>query len=368
MAVKLKVLMEETTLSVIKAEQIDEANCVIRGVKLCGWESKNGYTYSPQARKDILEHYKRQMDINEDHPPRAEPDRERKISEGLGLASEPEMRDDGIYGNFHYLESHPTNKLVIERAKRMPTTIGFSHNAKGIMDSTGKVVQRVPIVRSLDLVRKPATTKGLFESEDAMLKMYDDNASAGTTGDGTPTPPAAGAPAAPGGDAGIKAAFRQMVIAAFDDESLDTKATIAKIKQILAAQDKLMGTPATPTPDAAAGDATPTMESVNMKKQFDALEAKVRKGELKDHATSALEAANVTPSRDLVESLSLLSDEKAIDSLIAAMPKATGKPAGTTVTGKPKTVNLQESQNGGGGGGKPADKPDRKAVAASLRS
>lgn len=41
-----------------------------------------------------------------------------------------------------------------------------------------------------------------------------------------------------------KAAFRQMVAAAFDDESLDMKATLKQIAEILKTQEKLMGKPA----------------------------------------------------------------------------------------------------------------------------
>lgn len=46
----------------------------------------------------------------------------------------------------------------------------------------------------------------------------------------------------PAADAGtqMKDAFRSMVLAAFDDESLDTQATIAKIKEIMKAQEKLL--------------------------------------------------------------------------------------------------------------------------------
>jgi hypothetical protein len=39
----------------------------------------------------------------------------------------------------------------------------------------------------------------------------------------------------------FKAAFREMVLAALDDSSLDMKGILAKVKQILTAQDKLLG-------------------------------------------------------------------------------------------------------------------------------
>jgi hypothetical protein len=71
-----------------------------------------------------------------------------------------------------------------------------------------------------------------------------------------PDPQATPAPAAPAPEAlnpaeAIKASFKKAILAAIDDTSLDMKATLAAIKQILKNQEKVMGIIDPKEPDAA---------------------------------------------------------------------------------------------------------------------
>lgn len=60
----------------------------------------------------------------------------------------------------------------------------------------------------------------------------------------------------------MKEGFKQLVLAAIDDESLDMKATLKKIGEILRAQEKLMGIKSDPMPvPAPAGTPLKTMQA-----------------------------------------------------------------------------------------------------------
>jgi predicted regulator of Ras-like GTPase activity (Roadblock/LC7/MglB family) len=74
---------------------------------------------------------------------------------------------DGVYGDLHYLKSHPQADVVAEAAERNPNRLGLSHHAEGAvrMDGASVVVESVDKVYSVDLVQTPATNAGLFESE-----------------------------------------------------------------------------------------------------------------------------------------------------------------------------------------------------------
>ena len=74
-------------------------------------------------------------------------------------------REDGLYGDLHYLRSHPLAEMTAEAAERLPEALGLSHNAEGRVAQSGgtAVVEEIVRVRSVDLVADPATTRSLFE-------------------------------------------------------------------------------------------------------------------------------------------------------------------------------------------------------------
>lgn len=146
---------------------VDKQAGVIRGVKILGTESANGRTYTQEAIRGAAKLYEN-IGVFADHPHRATPDQERKVSERLGWLENIQVKRDGLYGDLHILKSHPLAAAVFEAAERNPRLIGLSHNATG---DTKRVdgrtfVERVTSVRSVDLVTDPATTRGLFESYD----------------------------------------------------------------------------------------------------------------------------------------------------------------------------------------------------------
>lgn len=162
-------LSESDVYTQVKSENIDEENGVIRNVKLLGKLSENGVEYSDSAMEEGVHLYEG-VTVNIDHPERDNPKKERGVMESIGFVKDPRYnkKDDGIFGDIHYYKTHPYAATLLERARRNPRGFGMSHNADGAyVKANGKtVIERLRTVRSMDVVGKPATTKGLFESED----------------------------------------------------------------------------------------------------------------------------------------------------------------------------------------------------------
>ncbi len=163
--------MKFTEHTLIGKPEIDTEAGVIKGVKIIGRESKNNRTYSPKALEQARGMYE-DVRVNIDHSSNRDASAERSISEGFGVIKNPVLRDDGVYGDLHYLTSHQDAAIVLETAKRFPGKLGMSHVAEG--DGTNRdgkfVVEEITEVFSVDIVQSPATTAGLFESENPMTK------------------------------------------------------------------------------------------------------------------------------------------------------------------------------------------------------
>lgn len=245
-----KTMRETFTESAFSApREIDEANHVIKGVKVLGGESRNGRRYSDAAMMRAPGLYEG-VNVNIDHPDQA--GKTRGVMESVGVLKNVRYEKAGLFADFHYLESHPHTKTIIERAKRFPNNFGLSHNAEGkATRKDGKlIVESIDRVRSVDLVTNPATVTGLFEGEEMadkitlkefaqqtknelLLKLVEDGEMAAMPMDAPPEDASS--------DDQAKAAFEQMIVAAFRDDALDTKATLAKIKDILKSYEKLTG-------------------------------------------------------------------------------------------------------------------------------
>lgn len=142
---------------------VDRDAGVIRGVKILGRESANGRTYSDQAMREAALLYDGRG-VNLDHDRTG---KERKVAEGFGRIGNATVRPDGVYGDLEFLKSHPAAEQVCEAAERMPEQLGMSHDAEGtVVRQNGRmVVESITSVNFVDMVRKPATNAGLFESQ-----------------------------------------------------------------------------------------------------------------------------------------------------------------------------------------------------------
>lgn len=354
------------------APQIDEAAGIVKHVKVLGRESRNGRTYSDRALKEAAGHY-RNAQVNLDHPDKSKAGTDRKVKEQFGWLTNSVVESDGVYADLHYLTKHDFAPRFVELAKRNPTQLGFSHNAEGRTERhNGKtVVESVERVRSVDLVSRPATTNGIFESETmsktvleivkscslpgraAVLKLFEEDGPMATMAE-QPVE----APAEVDSESEVKAAFGKMIMAAFEDDSLDMKATLAKIKDILKAHEKLTGKAEAPASDVADDDSEPAKEShVELNSRLRALESERDELKREKSARALIESLGREPSETLVKAVGLLPSEAERKALIESLPKRDAKALGQ----KPaRSAPLVESEKV-----RPVTNP--KEFAASLR-
>lgn len=171
--------------------KVDEARGIIYRVKVLGRFSKNshgmegaenGTEYSLGAMKGelaLLEGRK----VKTDHPPdRANPAKERLIEATFGVLrncviESDESGEPAIWADFHCLTSHPMYPRVLEDVKKGLGVYGLSHNAAASRERFDRatkrlVIEEIAIVRSVDLVDKPATNRNLWESERPVQKTF----------------------------------------------------------------------------------------------------------------------------------------------------------------------------------------------------
>ncbi len=149
----------------VSSQRVDRANHVLRGVKVLGLISKNGHEYTRAAIGRARKLYEG-APVFLNHPAGGRADDERKLADQFGWLERVREAPDGLYADLPYYKSHPMAGLVAEIAERSPDKMGLSHNA-AVQESIrgGKVVlEAIVRVRSVDLVCRPATTRGVFES------------------------------------------------------------------------------------------------------------------------------------------------------------------------------------------------------------
>jgi hypothetical protein len=101
-------LVEE---SFSRPQKVDRDSMIIRGAKIIGVESRNGRTYSDVALDKLVGFYEGQS-VNVDHD-RSKPNPERKMSDGFGMLRNVQRRDDGVYGDLHYLGEHSLAPVIL---------------------------------------------------------------------------------------------------------------------------------------------------------------------------------------------------------------------------------------------------------------
>ena len=170
--------MRLTEQTAIAPRRVDREAGLIEGVRILGPDSKNGRKYSPRAMAEAARLYEG-APVNVDHP--ATERKDRPLAEAFGWIRNVRQEADGVYGDLHYLRSHPQAELVAEAAERNPNRIGLSHHAEGTvrMDGQRVIVETVERVHSVDLVQTPATNAGLFESKGKPMTIREAAVAAG---------------------------------------------------------------------------------------------------------------------------------------------------------------------------------------------
>lgn len=141
---------------------------VLRGVKILGPESSNGRVYPKETMARALSLYEG-VKVNINHANPRDRGLPRDYQDRIGVIRNARLGEgvNGIYADFHFNPKHPLAEQLLWDAQHAPENLGFSHDADGTTShKAGKaVVESITRVKSVDLVADPATTRGLFESD-----------------------------------------------------------------------------------------------------------------------------------------------------------------------------------------------------------
>lgn len=276
--------------------KVDRGQGVIYGVKIIGCTSKNGRYYSRDVLQEAIPLYQGKA-VNANH------DRSgggRIVEDGLGWLENVTFRDDGLYGDLYLLKSHDMFERICEAAERNPSIFGLSHDAAGdtkLVD--GKLyVTKITEVNSVDLVKDPATTNGLFESREHKPMNLKEKLINAKLADASKLFRAsfleedmvATMPEQPTPEEALKAGFKAAINAVIDDDTLDTKTKMAKLKDLMNTQDKLIS-PEEPAAEAPAEESeySDDDEENSVKEQVNALQKKIAAYELEKKISTLLE-------------------------------------------------------------------------------
>lgn len=147
------------------APKVDRSAGVIRAVKILGKQSRNGRFYTDEALAQAAGLYEG-VCVHIDHPEAHTIGGDRKFADGFGYLQSVRRQDDGVYGDLVFLKSHALAEQICESAEKMPRQFGLSHHADGYVTTQDDktIVEGIARVFSVDIVRNPATNRGLFES------------------------------------------------------------------------------------------------------------------------------------------------------------------------------------------------------------
>jgi hypothetical protein len=363
--------------------RVDRDAGVIYGVKVLGFRSRNshglkeatgGTEYTRKCAEESLPLYEG-VDVLIDHDAAAGPGRKaRGVADVFGALRNVTLAADGVRADLHFNREHPLARIVCEDVERGLGRFGLSHDASAKRErfdpaSKRLVIESLATVRSVDLVRKPATNRNLWESSNVETtlreqlegrlpkwkgnrrkwadRLLEDDAMA----------PMMDAPveADDGGDAddalwsGFQSAI-QKVMDSYKAGDIDAKEAGKKIQDWLKAHDKLTGADEPEAPSESADDDPPA------KTDDDKSEAvKVKALEHKIAVRDLAEELGVKGDKVLIEAAEAL-DLKGARRLLEREKARGGQPRST-------------GPGGTGGGGKPAGKApaDAKDFAASIR-
>jgi len=274
---ELNAVFESGPMGVV-ASNVDKANHIVKHVKILGKTSKNGRDYSGVINGKTATAYENAK-VYVGHPDKPGQSRNGKYGERIARVRNAVAEADGIYGDLHLNPEHPLTKSFMWEAENDPTSAGLSHHADLVYrDRNQSAVESIENVKSVDIVDSPATTNGIFESENPVktLKQVLESLPADhkaravfeevMAGDAGMAAVSVDTPAGAKDDDQIAAAFKSMLTSVIDDESLDDSGKLKKMKDILSAKAKLTGKPAEkkdpPADDAKSEAKTESVEEL----------------------------------------------------------------------------------------------------------
>ncbi len=146
----------------------DSDSGLISGVKILGLTSRNGRVYPPEVLREAAPLYEGAK-VNVNHVSKEAARLPRDYRDRIGTVSNVVFKENsGLFADFHYNPNHAQAKQLLWDAHNAPNNVGFSHCVEAVyhQENDLSVIDKIVRVISVDLVADPATTNGLFESEE----------------------------------------------------------------------------------------------------------------------------------------------------------------------------------------------------------
>ncbi len=148
---------------------------VVKGVKIVGLKSRNGFKYSRSVLRDALPKYESSPVFVCHADPREKKLGIRSFCDHIGSLQRVHERHGGkssfgLFANLHLKMTHPLAPLIVSEIEKGTAEFGLSHHARVRSGKETKVILEIMEVRSVDLVDSPATTRDLFEEEEMPLQ------------------------------------------------------------------------------------------------------------------------------------------------------------------------------------------------------
>lgn len=365
--------------------RIDRERRVIEGVRVLGRfsrnshglaEAENGTEYTPECMREALPLYEGAEVLSGHEQPgqrRASGGNDDVVGVLRNVRLEGSAGQECIRADLHYFETHKLVGRLIEDVERAIGVFGLSHDASAgreRFDRANKrlVIESLSAVRSVDLVRKPATNRNLWESHEGkpmpkttlrellealrltparrkwrnrLLEMGDDMP-------GMDAPVDAPAPTEEPDDAlwsGFMAAITKLC-EKYKAGEMDYKQAGKAVMDYLKTHDKLSGSAEPDAPDEvqeededdASDKKTDDDKTESVKSENAALKHKLAVREL-------CEQAKIAPDKALLESLEALPIANARALVEREKARGTG--------GAPRSSGAPKGGTGGKGGTKP---------------
>lgn len=270
---------------------------VVRDVKIVGTKSRKGRVYSSAGLQAAAHLYEGCKVFFDHDSSQSAIQHGRSYGHLFGRFRNVRWSGDGLRGDLYYNAAHPMAESFSNWARNDPSAIGCSHDAEPtrisrMADGT-PLVEGISQVSSVDIVASPATTKGLFEGENAMDEL--DMAGAGGAGDAiTAPPPETGG----GGDGAVGDGIMADAHMILDDASMPVMDRLKKLKSLLNMHAEITGDSSDPADESAAepdGDEEPA-DDEEMK---ESLGKRAKRGD--KVAARALARIEATEAKDRLE-------------------------------------------------------------------
>lgn len=169
---------QEDAFEAIAEDRIDREKGIIRGVKLLGVRSKNRRDYETPGVRESAKKLLSGAAIYIDHPPTATTSRSYRDKFGVVGTAIEYRPGHGHFGDIHFNPKNQVAEQFIWDVLNAPKSFGMSINSavkyadNGRRNKSGdQVVESIEVLRSLDVVTRPGTTDGIFESEEEIMDL-----------------------------------------------------------------------------------------------------------------------------------------------------------------------------------------------------